>query len=46
MTSIFQAVKKQFGFSPTSHACLEYQESLFITGRQTNYIEVNFFIIM
>jgi hypothetical protein len=46
MAGFINTVKKQFGFTPTSRACLEYQESLFIAGRQTNYIEVIFYIIM
>jgi hypothetical protein len=46
MAGVFHTVKKQFGLSPTSRACLDYQESLFIARRQTNYIEVIFYIIM
>ena len=38
--SFFKMVKKQFGYSPTSRKCLEYQEALYITGKQINYIEV------
>ncbi len=39
--SFFKMVKKQFGYSPTSRKCLEYQEALYITGKQINYMEVN-----
>jgi hypothetical protein len=42
MSGFFKMVKKQFGYSPTSRKCLEYQEALYITGKQINYIEVRF----
>ena len=43
--SIFKMVKKQFGYSPTSRKCLEYQEAVYITGKQINYMETIVFTV-
>ena len=37
---LFSVVKLQLDYTATSRRCLEYQEALFISSTQNNYVEV------